>query len=1086
MKTKLLLLVHALLTLTLSSASAQWKWLNPEPSGNTGQSITFTDAQNGFILSGTQLLQTQDAGITWSVKQEIASSNEIRFKDNAGYIVGNNGYVLQTLNQGEFWQKLAVNTQENINTVNILHADTIYLTSNKSLLKSTDGGANWNIVTIQAPNTSPLTVTKSFFLNSKVGHAVCNNGYILKTINGGTSWYVTESVNFFPAGYFTVYFVNSKVGFASRAHSAILKTTDGGESWFELPNTTDAIYSFSFLTESIGYITGDHGVIHKTTDGGATWQWVGFQNGRIAGSSMYGIHFTDENVGYATGMRGRIIKTTDGGKTWKENSFTYNNINDMHFPTNTTGYALGSELYKTTDKGENWTTINTGLDESYHYYRLAQFFSADTGYVVTHQGLYSNSVDQLLRTNDGGTTWTKLKLHTYGIRISSMHFLNQQIGYVCTDSWTGNGFLKTINGGVTWQKVSGFTGAKKIHFINMNQGVAIRYGDLYTTTDGGINWIKVHEVYGDFTDISFVDEKVGYISAEYNTVLKTEDGGSTWTELKTEYDHLQTIAFYNANIGYVTGEYGRNFKTSDGGLTWQSFDIPHGITNLSITKDKDIFGSGFSGRILKGALSYEEYVLNALTASELAADGATLTAIAASNGDPLTNIKIEYGVAGSLDKSINLTPTDVSPNTSKKFKLSVGDLQPNTTYYYRVKALYKGVEVTSQLVKFSTLPAFTINMDYTYYPSSNEAKVSCQVTSQLGEITNIQFEYANNQTFENATYVHATPNVVASKTSSHVSAQLQRLEPATRYFVRLKINSFGKVYYSSPTAFYTKPEYVINMQPPVVSATDIKWTARIDANKDAITDIVFEYGKTLSFGNQVASTPNSVLKDRWQAQVQVTLAELDRNAIYYYRIKAKQTGKVIYSAVNLFKATGGVLVETSKAENITGASALLTGLVAPQGSLISNLQFEYGETDALGNSLPAAPNYLYSATTSNVKAEVRSLLPVTGYFYRLKGTVNGETLYGDIKRFSTIDPNSREVLDRKLDVYPNPVQDRLYLSHPENIQKIEVLDQVGKIILHLTPNAKNYELDLSTKVAGIYFLRVYSESFTHIRKIIKP
>ncbi|WP_242929171.1 YCF48-related protein [Pontibacter vulgaris] len=1080
-----------LFTFTLSTASAQWTWLNPKPSGNTGKSITFVNEQTGFIVNGSQLLQTKDAGATWDVKQSITSGNEIRFRGEIGFIAGDFGNVYRSVDKGESWQKLTVNTQENLNTVNILHPDTIYITSDKSLIKTTDGGKTWSTKGIEPPQTDPYypnqsSVTKSFFINSKVGHAACKGGKILKTIDGGESWYITESVNSIPSDYFTIHFVNSKVGFASKQHNTIVKTTDGGETWTPLSNrlVPDAAYSLYFLNENVGFFAGDNGAIHKTTDGGHTWQWISFQNARIDATSIYGIHFINVNVGYATGARGRIVKTTDGGITWTEYAFTYNNIGDMAFPSSTTGYALGSELYKTTDKGATWKTVNTGLDESMNYYRLAQFFSADTGYVVAHEGFYSNSIDQLFRTNDGGNTWTKLSLHTYGIRISSIYFLNNRIGYVCTDSYSGNGFLKTVDGGKTWQRISSFTGATKMHFIDVNNGFAILNGDLYRTTNGGLNWTKIYEVYGSFTAFSFVNDKVGYISAEYGVVLKTKDGGATWEELKTEYDHLKAIAFYSENVGYVTGEYGKNFRTSDGGYTWESVSMPSLITKLVITEDKELFAAGNYGRILKSAVTYDEYSLKALPASDVTADGAVLTGVIASNNEEIANIRIEYGKGMFFDKRIDLTPARVQANSAEKYTHTLKDLEPDTEYFFRIRATYKGTERSSQFIQFKTRPAFSLNYGMAYNVTTNSAELSWHVASNLGEITNIQFEYATDNSFTNPSSIAASPGTVPGNGSASVVASLQQLKPGTRYYGRLKITYKSKEYYGIPFSFNTRHKYLISIQPPVVTETAVRWGARVETNHGDVTKLMFEYGKSRDFGQEAVVSPDVVPNNAWR-NVQASLTDLEPETVYYYRLKALQGDKAIYSTTHMFRASGGVLIEADKAEQVTGTSAILTGFIAPQGSIVSNIQIEYGETQALGKTVAATPNFLYTGT-GTVQAEVQDLVANTVYYFRIKGTVNGAELYSVNASFATAAPTGiSDEEDRKLRVYPNPTRDRLTFSHQEIIERIEVYDHIGKRVLTALPSAAHYVLDLSRQVPGVYHIRVYHKANVHIRKVIK-
>ncbi len=1018
----------------------------------------------------------------------MARGNEVRFDGQTGFVVGDFGAVYQTTDLGENWKKLSVNTTENLNSVNILHPDTIYITGNKSLIKSTDGGKTWTIKVIPPPQADPYsyTITKSYFVSSKVGHATSSRGTILKTIDGGESWYVTESTNTIPSSYFTILFVNSKVGFASKEHSTLMKTTDGGETWAALSTlrqVSSAAYTMHFLNEQVGFVAGDHGGMYKTSDGGHNWTRMSFQAGFVDATSMYGIHFIDENVGYATGMRGRIVKTTDGGKTWTSPAFTYYNIRDMAFPTTTTGYAAGAELYKTTDKGQNWQALNTGLDESYHAYGSMQFFSADTGYVVAHTG--TSTRDVLIKTTDGGKSWTKIDVHMYVQQYSAIYFLNNRVGYMSTsDRYYGNGFLKTTDGGQTWQQVSDFYWASRMHFIDINNGFAIRYGDLYKTSDGGLNWTKIYEVYGNFTGFSFVNDKVGYVSAEYGVVLKTKDGGANWEELKTEYDHLKSVTFYNENTGYVLGEYGKNFRTFDGGYSWESVALPTMMSKLIVTDDHDIFVSGDYGRILKGTFDNPAYSLKVLPATNITADGADLTVVAALNSGSLTNVRLEYGKNMLLfDKSIALTPAEVPAHAAEKYTYTLKDLEYTTKYYYRIRATHNGVERVSDIAEFTTYAAFNVSLGSTFNLTTTGCEITGRIASYLDDITAIQFEYATDKSFTNSTSIAATPAVVQAKWSSGVNASLRQLKPDTQYFVRLKFTHRGKVHYSTVYSFYTRPEYRITMHSPTITETDIQWGARVETYNGDISNLVFEYGKTREFGKEAAAAPDAVANNTWR-NIQFSLTDLEPNTVYYYRVKGLQGDTVIYSNVHMFRASGGALLEPDRAV-VAGSSAILSGFVAPQGVAITNLQIEYGETAELGQTVAATPNSLISGT-GKVQAEIKDLAPNTVYYFRITGTVNGEELHSEKISFATAAPTGiADAEGQKLKVYPNPTQDRLYFSHQHPIQRIEVFDHVGKLVLVVLPDAAQYVLDLTKQVPGVYHIRVHHKANVHIRKVVK-
>ena len=74
-------------------------------------------------------------------------------------------------------------------------------------------------------------------------------------------------------------------------------------------------------------------------------------------------------------------------------------------------------------------------------------------------------------SNDGGLTWTTKTLPGItdkGIR--DMHFLSNDIGYVCT----GNEIFKTTDGGNTWTRSAKIVGNDllELHFTGTNTGWA--------------------------------------------------------------------------------------------------------------------------------------------------------------------------------------------------------------------------------------------------------------------------------------------------------------------------------------------------------------------------------------------------------------------------------------------------------------------------------------------------------------------------------------------------------------------------------------------------------------------------------------
>lgn len=1070
------------LAIFCTQVHAQWTWLNPKPSGSAGKSIAFLSEQTGFILTSTNLISTQNAGSSWETKLSLAGGNEIKFNGQVGFIVGYSGIVYQSLDSGNSWQRLNVNSTENFHSVQIVHPDTVLITGDKSLIRSYDGGKTWTSILIMSTERPSLTVNKAFFINGKVGHAASNEGTILKTKDGGQTWYVTESVNHFPSEFFTITFVNEQLGFASRAHNDILRTTDGGETWVEIQGTSDAIYDFFFVNEQVGYMAGDHGVIFKTTNGGVNWEWVSFQNGRYWNTSMLGLYFLNEETGFAVGFRGRILKTTSGGSSWSQYSFTYNDISNLYFPDGQLGYALGDHLYKTTNAGDTWEALETGLNEDYYYYKFGHFLSADTGFVVADNGYYSD--DMVLKTTDGGKTWTQLTIYKYFQNANSIFFLDHQTGFItCSDGAYGGGLYKTTDGGATWNWWGTMGRGTEMHFTNDNHGLALQNGDLYTSTDGGKTWTMTYEVYGDFTDIHFVSEKVGYISAEYNTVLKTKDGGATWEELKTEYDHLHAVAFLNENIGYVSGEYGKNFKTMDGGYTWQEESIPARLTSLAITSDKTILGAGPNGVLLRRGIDYEELLLKAREATEITADAAMLNGVIASNREKVENIRFEYGEMGKFDKSVLVAPNTLEPNTSEKVKVALSNLLPNTKYWYRLKATYKGKEEVSQYMEFTTKPELSLTMGYIYQVMTDKAELWGEVVSNIEDITQIRFEYGTTDAL--GEQFAADPGEVKAKSSSSVKASLTQLLPNTKYYVRLKALHKGKEHVSAVQTFTTRPEYVINIFRAILKESSAELMASIVSYKGSVTDIEFEYGTTPAYGKTMQASPASV-GEGWPEYVGTTLVDLDKDTVYYYRLKALQGEKPIYSAGYMFRLVGGAILQVDSTEAVSANSTTFVGKIAPQGYYVGGIQFEYGLSTDYGDSVKATPAELFGYATGTIRASVKGLIPGTTYHYRIKSYVNGQPVYSEDRTFTTAILSSITHEDElRLKVFPIPTADLLTISHERVVERIEVFDQLGRHLLLLKPKISTCTLDLSGYPAGIYYLLIHDQSQTWSRTIIK-
>jgi hypothetical protein len=184
--------------------------------------------------------------------------------------------------------------------------DTAYvLSENGTLLKTTNGGVNWNVLTNLGVSTTDVN-----FITSNIGFILSDNGKIYKTNDSGVSWNLitTGVTNFLTNSFFTTI----DTGFVVGNMGVILKTTDSGNNWSVVFNDNTFYYlgAIAFINNNIGYAVGGEGEnggrILKTIDGGLTWN-IDLTG---AGNVLFDIDFTANNIGFVSGNYGALLKNT--------------------------------------------------------------------------------------------------------------------------------------------------------------------------------------------------------------------------------------------------------------------------------------------------------------------------------------------------------------------------------------------------------------------------------------------------------------------------------------------------------------------------------------------------------------------------------------------------------------------------------------------------------------------------------------------------------------------------------------------------------------------------------------------------------
>jgi photosystem II stability/assembly factor-like uncharacterized protein len=175
----------------------------------------------------------------------------------------------------------------------------------------------------------------------------------------------------------------------------------------------------------------------------------------------------------------------------------------------------------------------------------------------------------VIRTVDGGRTWTETANPTYGG--TAIVFLDTMNG------WTlgGIGVKVTHDGGVTWHgqplpESPNTAQLKAISFSDPLHGYAVGTRS-FRTDDGGATWIELALPKGGVTSVVAIGSRHVRVTAEGNIVLTSDDGGQTWVVRRvsaTTDQALNAVDFVDEQHGWVVGDDGVIRRSDDGGATW--------------------------------------------------------------------------------------------------------------------------------------------------------------------------------------------------------------------------------------------------------------------------------------------------------------------------------------------------------------------------------------------------------------------------------------------------------------------------------------------------------------------------------------
>lgn len=429
------------------------------------------------------------------------------------------------------------------------------------VVRTTDGGESW----IEQTRTLPLNLNDIHFVNASLGWVVGGSsplgqpGYIRHTLDGGQSWatqLITPNVVFL-----SVFFLDSLRGWVCGDSGKILATTNGGTDWetqYQGRPTTGLTDIFLFAN-GIGWCGGSF--VLKTTNFGMQWD-------SVANIRPWQFSFLNDSVGWAVGSEsGWRWKTTNGGSDWEYSFAPY-------------PFFYATDVEALSDSLVLATIWDNRVDPPFDFFPITLMNLANTVFPIetrarpplwginfakTGHGIVVG-IDNIVGSRDSGRTWMN-QAGNPRQALYDIDMVDDSIGWAVGNKEL---ILHTTDGGVHWEPQTA-AAAEAISCIAAIDGQRAFAGgsSFMATTNGGATWLKRSlPEFTIITDISFLDNQVGWATTNQYKVLRTTDGGISWQEQPVPVRTFWAVAFVDTQYGWCVGESGFVYATTNGGSTW--------------------------------------------------------------------------------------------------------------------------------------------------------------------------------------------------------------------------------------------------------------------------------------------------------------------------------------------------------------------------------------------------------------------------------------------------------------------------------------------------------------------------------------
>ncbi|KAF0128592.1 MAG: putative photosystem II stability/assembly factor-like protein [Bacteroidetes bacterium] len=260
------------------------------------------------------VIKTVDGGDTWTTVLNSINQDGIEAicftSPDTGFIAGWNDYFARTTDGGQIWNDMVVGNDNwfflDLEFYDSLHGVALAtLNSGGAVFYITnDGGNSWS-----ASSTIDQMLFDVCYANSTTLYAVGSNEKVMRSVDGGYNWNDVYSGS--QGGFLLGIDFKGDFGVAGGEDGKILFTTDGANNWSSYTTGYHYFEGVHVFNSDSAYIGGTDEDVYKTVNGGDSW--VVEDNG-AGDSHIYKVKFTDNNTGFLCGSQG-MLKRKAGSAT---------------------------------------------------------------------------------------------------------------------------------------------------------------------------------------------------------------------------------------------------------------------------------------------------------------------------------------------------------------------------------------------------------------------------------------------------------------------------------------------------------------------------------------------------------------------------------------------------------------------------------------------------------------------------------------------------------------------------------------------------------------------------------------------------